>query len=203
MYYHKLKVTQILVHSDQFWVGPIFHWQTTQATITCDPGLFFNIICRKCYRMMPSFTFCLLQGKSCAVVGGCGFLGRHLVEQLLHRGYTVNVFDIRKTFENEKVHFFTGNLCNKEVRTLGWWATLHPIFRLSRNLQWSDQMDKWPWFCIMTLYLSRGAPLLLLTHHVSIDLRCPPLIVQCHVFCGDVTTSVSVYSKEGVLHTRL
>ena len=58
------------------------------------------------------------QGKSSAVVGGCGFLGRHLVEQLLDRGYSVNVFDIRKTFENEKVNFFTGDLCNREVRPL-------------------------------------------------------------------------------------
>lgn len=58
------------------------------------------------------------QSKSCTVVGGCGFLGRHLVEQLLDRGYTVNVFDIKKTFENDKVQFYTGDLCNKEVRTV-------------------------------------------------------------------------------------
>lgn len=57
----------------------------------------------------------LLQGKSCIVVGGCGFLGQHLVEHLLERGYSVNVFDIKKTFDNEKVHFFTGDLCKKEV----------------------------------------------------------------------------------------
>lgn len=61
---------------------------------------------------MPCF---LVQNKSCTVVGGCGFLGRHLVEHLLERGYNVNVFDIKKTFDNEKVHFFTGDLCEKEV----------------------------------------------------------------------------------------
>ena len=37
------------------------------------------------------------------------------MEHLLERGYSVNVFDIKKSFENEKVHFFTGDLCNKEV----------------------------------------------------------------------------------------
>ena len=62
--------------------------------------------------------FSLFQSKLCTVVGGCGFLGRHLVEHLLERGYTVNVFDIKKTFDNEKVHFFTGDLCEKEVRNL-------------------------------------------------------------------------------------
>ena len=52
------------------------------------------------------------------MVGGCGFLGRHLVEHLLERGYNVNVFDIKKTFDNDKVHFFTGDLCKKEVLEL-------------------------------------------------------------------------------------
>ena len=59
-----------------------------------------------------------LQGKSLcsAVVGGCGFLGRHLVEKLVERGYQVNVFDIRKSFEDDRVKFFVGDLCNKKVR---------------------------------------------------------------------------------------
>ena len=38
-----------------------------------------------------------------------------MVEKLLERGYNVNVFDIKKTFDHDKVHFFIGNLCNKEV----------------------------------------------------------------------------------------
>ena len=51
----------------------------------------------------------------CTVIGGCGFLGRHLVEDLLEKGYNVNVFDIKTTFQDEKVTFFTGNLCVQEV----------------------------------------------------------------------------------------
>lgn len=54
------------------------------------------------------------KSKRCVVVGGCGFLGRHMVEQLLERGYHVNVFDIRTTFEEERVHFFTGDVCKRE-----------------------------------------------------------------------------------------
>ncbi|PWA23411.1 hypothetical protein CCH79_00005891 [Gambusia affinis] len=43
---------------------------------------------------------CLPQGsKRCAVIGGCGFLGRHLVEKLLDRGFSVSVFDIRQSCE--------------------------------------------------------------------------------------------------------
>ncbi|XP_042336513.1 sterol-4-alpha-carboxylate 3-dehydrogenase, decarboxylating [Sceloporus undulatus] len=52
--------------------------------------------------------------KKCTVIGGSGFLGQHLVEHLLERGYAVNVFDIRKGFENNKVQFFLGDLCCKE-----------------------------------------------------------------------------------------
>ena len=59
-----------------------------------------------------------LQSKSCTVIGGCGFLGRHMVEQLLERGYQVNVFDIKKTFDDDQVQFFTGDLCKKEVCAL-------------------------------------------------------------------------------------
>ena len=51
----------------------------------------------------------------CTVVGGCGFLGRHMVETLLSRGYQVKVFDLRITFDDERVQFFTGDLCTKEV----------------------------------------------------------------------------------------
>ncbi|XP_072482434.1 sterol-4-alpha-carboxylate 3-dehydrogenase, decarboxylating isoform X2 [Notamacropus eugenii] len=54
------------------------------------------------------------QAKKCTVIGGSGFLGQHLVEQLLARGYAVNVFDIRQGFKNPKVKFFLGDLCNKK-----------------------------------------------------------------------------------------
>ena len=60
--------------------------------------------------------FFLLQSKVCTVVGGCGFLGRHMVELLLQKGYEVNVFDIRVTYKDDRVKFFTGDLCKKEVR---------------------------------------------------------------------------------------
>lgn len=55
-----------------------------------------------------------LANKKCTVIGGSGFLGQHMVEHLLEKGYLVNVFDIRKGFENSKVQFFLGDLCNKE-----------------------------------------------------------------------------------------
>ena len=56
------------------------------------------------------------QSKVCVVVGGCGFLGRHLVEALLTRGYQVRVFDLCTSFSSERVQFFKGDICNKEVR---------------------------------------------------------------------------------------
>ena len=49
------------------------------------------------------------------VIGGGGFLGRHLCEHLLQRGYSVRAFDIRKTFDNDKITFFVGDLCNEKV----------------------------------------------------------------------------------------
>lgn len=39
-----------------------------------------------------------------------------MVEQLLERGYTVNVFDIHQGFDNPRVQFFIGDLCNQQVR---------------------------------------------------------------------------------------
>uniref|UniRef100_F6PGP3 Sterol-4-alpha-carboxylate 3-dehydrogenase, decarboxylating n=1 Tax=Ornithorhynchus anatinus TaxID=9258 RepID=F6PGP3_ORNAN len=54
------------------------------------------------------------QAKKCTVIGGSGFLGQHMVEQLLARGYAVNVFDIRQGFDNPQVQFFVGDLCSKQ-----------------------------------------------------------------------------------------
>ncbi|MGH0183186.1 UNVERIFIED_CONTAM: hypothetical protein FKN15_011500 [Acipenser sinensis] len=57
---------------------------------------------------------CQQVSKKCAVIGGSGFLGQHLVEKLLEKGYAVNVFDICQGFNNDQVTFFLGDLCCKE-----------------------------------------------------------------------------------------
>ncbi|XP_078682662.1 sterol-4-alpha-carboxylate 3-dehydrogenase, decarboxylating-like [Branchiostoma floridae x Branchiostoma belcheri] len=54
------------------------------------------------------------KGKKCTVIGGCGFLGRYIVERLLEEGYSVSVFDIAKTFEDDRVKFFVGDLCQEK-----------------------------------------------------------------------------------------
>ncbi|KAM8752368.1 sterol-4-alpha-carboxylate 3-dehydrogenase, decarboxylating isoform 2-T2 [Rhynchonycteris naso] len=54
------------------------------------------------------------KSKKCTVIGGSGFLGQHMVEQLLARGYTVNVFDKRQGFDNPQVQFFLGDLCSQQ-----------------------------------------------------------------------------------------
>ena len=47
------------------------------------------------------------------VVGGGGFLGRRIVELALERGHAVSVFDLKKTFEDNRLDaYFTGNLTN-------------------------------------------------------------------------------------------
>jgi len=47
------------------------------------------------------------------VIGGCGFLGRHIVEQLLTRGeQAVAVFDLVQRHHDKNVQFFTGDICN-------------------------------------------------------------------------------------------
>lgn len=53
--------------------------------------------------------------KRCTVIGGSGFLGRHLVERLVDRGYAVAVFDIRQTYELPGVSFHQGDLCDKHA----------------------------------------------------------------------------------------
>ncbi|XP_003461426.2 sterol-4-alpha-carboxylate 3-dehydrogenase, decarboxylating [Cavia porcellus] len=56
----------------------------------------------------------MAKAKKCTVIGGSGFLGQHLVRQLLARGYSVNVFDIREGFNDARVHFFLGDLCSQQ-----------------------------------------------------------------------------------------
>ncbi|OCF41684.1 sterol-4alpha-carboxylate 3-dehydrogenase (decarboxylating) [Kwoniella heveanensis CBS 569] len=55
------------------------------------------------------------QNESYLVVGGCGFLGRHIVEQLLGRGESqVSVFDIVQRHFDSNVNFYIGDLSNPE-----------------------------------------------------------------------------------------
>ncbi|XP_047391935.1 sterol-4-alpha-carboxylate 3-dehydrogenase, decarboxylating isoform X2 [Sciurus carolinensis] len=54
------------------------------------------------------------KAKKCTVIGGSGFLGQHMVEQLLAKGYNVNVFDIQQGFDNPRVQFFLGDLCSQQ-----------------------------------------------------------------------------------------
>lgn len=49
------------------------------------------------------------------MIGGSGFLGRHLVEKLLDRGYSVSVFDIRQSYELPGVSFHQGDLCDEQA----------------------------------------------------------------------------------------
>jgi len=42
------------------------------------------------------------------ITGGAGFVGMHIAEELLNRGYEVTVFDLKRTkFKSE---FITGNI---------------------------------------------------------------------------------------------
>ncbi|KAI6649281.1 Sterol-4-alpha-carboxylate 3-dehydrogenase, decarboxylating-like [Oopsacas minuta] len=51
--------------------------------------------------------------QKCMVVGGSGFLGRNLVDDLLTNGYTVSVFDVRETNPpDDRISFFEGDMCN-------------------------------------------------------------------------------------------
>ena len=79
------------------------------------PSSFLSLLSLPPSFLPPSLSSTGAQSKVCAVVGGCGFLGRHLTEGVLERGYQVNVFDLKTTFENDQVRFFTGDLCRKEV----------------------------------------------------------------------------------------
>jgi sterol-4alpha-carboxylate 3-dehydrogenase (decarboxylating) len=46
------------------------------------------------------------------VIGGSGFVGRHIVQQLLDRGDNVSVFDIVLRYHD--VPFFSGDITNEE-----------------------------------------------------------------------------------------
>lgn len=46
------------------------------------------------------------------VIGGNGFLGRHIVQQLLNRGDIVSVFDIVERYND--VTFYSGDISDQE-----------------------------------------------------------------------------------------
>lgn len=52
--------------------------------------------------------------KTCLVIGGGGFIGRHLIQQLSERGYTVRVLDIipRPANISEDIEWKTGTILN-------------------------------------------------------------------------------------------
>jgi sterol-4alpha-carboxylate 3-dehydrogenase (decarboxylating) len=49
------------------------------------------------------------------VIGGNGFLGRHIVEQLLDRGDIVSVFDIVERYKD--VTFYSGDITDRDSVT--------------------------------------------------------------------------------------
>lgn len=70
------------------------------------------------------------QPRRCLVTGGSGFLGRHIVQQLVDSGrWEVTVFDVRAVEGEERVRFIVGDLrdaaqvadaCKGELRWLHW-----------------------------------------------------------------------------------
>jgi sterol-4alpha-carboxylate 3-dehydrogenase (decarboxylating) len=54
--------------------------------------------------------------ESYLVIGGCGFLGKTIVNMLLERGESeVAVFDIVQRDLDSRVRFFSGDLCDRTV----------------------------------------------------------------------------------------
>ena len=49
------------------------------------------------------------------VIGGCGFLGRHIVEALVARGIPVAVFDLVQRHFDTNIQFFTGDIADEEA----------------------------------------------------------------------------------------
>ncbi|RKP36345.1 3-beta hydroxysteroid dehydrogenase/isomerase family-domain-containing protein [Dimargaris cristalligena] len=51
------------------------------------------------------------------VIGGCGFLGSHIVEQLLDKcpEAAVRILDLRRTFEVPRAEYFIGDICDYDL----------------------------------------------------------------------------------------
>jgi nucleoside-diphosphate-sugar epimerase len=59
-----------------------------------------------------------LQGRTCVVIGGAGFVGGHLVAALEEVGASVVVFDIRRPARlGPRSTAVVGDLCSFEART--------------------------------------------------------------------------------------
>ena len=78
------------------------------------------------------------------------------MEQLVSRGYQVNVFDIRQSFDISDVKFFIGDLCKMEVIYFFWTSCdlMHfpvdrPCGSLSRELVCQQGCSN----CIKTLII--------------------------------------------------
>ncbi|KAI6649326.1 Sterol-4-alpha-carboxylate 3-dehydrogenase, decarboxylating-like [Oopsacas minuta] len=50
----------------------------------------------------------------CLVIGGCSFIGRHLVEGLVADGFQVKLLDSQSVCEIENVTFIQGDFCNRD-----------------------------------------------------------------------------------------
>lgn len=65
------------------------------------------------------------------VVGGSGFLGRHIVEALVARGDVVSVFDVVQRYHD--VQFFSGDITDEDSVAQAIHKVLHLYAAISRS----------------------------------------------------------------------
>jgi sterol-4alpha-carboxylate 3-dehydrogenase (decarboxylating) len=53
--------------------------------------------------------------QSFLVTGGCGFLGRHIVDYLVDNGQIVRVLDLHQSFEDHRVNFVIGDITDEQT----------------------------------------------------------------------------------------